>query len=246
VERLLASPHYGECWARHWLDVARYADSNGYEKDLARSIYPYRDWVIDAYNNNMPFDQFAIDQLAGDLAAQCHAGGQNRHRVPAQFHAQRGRRRRSRTISQRIDHRAHGRHGQGIPRFDSQLLPVPQPQIRSHFAKGILPLFAFLNNDDEPQMEVPNKANRPERDAIQRKIAGMEDKLMAQYPDTPEKMAAWEEGNESARSDLDGAGAAGLITEASARNLPNWMTFPAGHWLQSPELPNIPSRQKPT
>jgi hypothetical protein len=67
VERLLASPHYGERWARHWLDVARYADSNGYEKDLARTIWPYRDWVIDAYNSNLPFDQFAIDQLAGDL-----------------------------------------------------------------------------------------------------------------------------------------------------------------------------------
>ena len=67
VERLLASPHYGERWARHWLDAAHYADSNGYEKDLARSIYPYRDWIIDACNNNMPFDQFAIDQLAGDL-----------------------------------------------------------------------------------------------------------------------------------------------------------------------------------
>ena len=67
VERLLASPHYGEQWGRHWLDAARYADSNGYEKDLPRSIWPYRDWVINAFNANMPFNEFAIEQMAGDL-----------------------------------------------------------------------------------------------------------------------------------------------------------------------------------
>jgi len=67
VDRLLAAPHYGEKWARHWLDRARYADSNGFTIDGARSIWPYRDWVIKAINQNMPFDQFAIEQLAGDL-----------------------------------------------------------------------------------------------------------------------------------------------------------------------------------
>jgi hypothetical protein len=67
VDRLLASPHYGEHMARGWLDLARYADSNGYQVDLARSIWPYRDWVIRAFNQNMPFDQFTVEQLAGDL-----------------------------------------------------------------------------------------------------------------------------------------------------------------------------------
>src|SRR5262249_54059346 len=67
VERLLASPHYGERWGRHWLDAARYADTNGYEKDRPRSIWPYRDWVIAAFNKDLPFDQFTIDQIAGDL-----------------------------------------------------------------------------------------------------------------------------------------------------------------------------------
>ncbi|MBK8000995.1 MAG: PSD1 domain-containing protein [Verrucomicrobia bacterium] len=67
VDRLLASPHYGEHMARGWLDLARYADSNGYQVDLARSIWPYREWVINAFNRNQPFDQFTIDQLAGDL-----------------------------------------------------------------------------------------------------------------------------------------------------------------------------------
>lgn len=67
VEELLASPQYGEHWARHWLDLARYADSNGYQHDDLREIWPYRDWVIQAFNDDMPFDQFTIEQLAGDL-----------------------------------------------------------------------------------------------------------------------------------------------------------------------------------
>jgi hypothetical protein len=67
VDRLLASPHYGERQAREWLDLARYADSDGYEKDLGRSAWLYRDWVIDAFNKNLPYDTFTIKQIAGDL-----------------------------------------------------------------------------------------------------------------------------------------------------------------------------------
>ncbi|MEX0936971.1 MAG: PSD1 and planctomycete cytochrome C domain-containing protein [Pirellulales bacterium] len=67
VSRLLDSPAYGERWARVWLDLARYADTNGYEKDARRTIWRYRDWVIDGLNRDMPFDQFTIEQLAGDL-----------------------------------------------------------------------------------------------------------------------------------------------------------------------------------
>ncbi|MDX2249386.1 MAG: DUF1549 domain-containing protein [Bacteroidia bacterium] len=67
VDRLLASPHFGERWAAMWLDLARYADSQGYEKDPYRSIWKYRDWVIRAFNENKPFDQFTREQLAGDL-----------------------------------------------------------------------------------------------------------------------------------------------------------------------------------
>lgn len=67
VDRLLQSPHYGERWGRHWLDQARYADSNGYTIDAPRIMWPYRDWVIDAVNRDLPFDQFTIEQLAGDL-----------------------------------------------------------------------------------------------------------------------------------------------------------------------------------
>ena len=67
VDDLLASPQYGERWARKWLDLARYADSNGYEKDRTRSIWPWRDWVVRALNADMGFDEFTIEQVAGDL-----------------------------------------------------------------------------------------------------------------------------------------------------------------------------------
>jgi hypothetical protein len=67
VDRLLSSPAYGEHWARKWLDLARYADTVGYEKDATRKIWAFRDWVIHALNADMPFDQFTIEQLAGDM-----------------------------------------------------------------------------------------------------------------------------------------------------------------------------------
>src|SRR5262249_27520349 len=68
VERLLASPHYGERWAQHWLDVVRYAESNGYELDAERPhAWRYRDWVVRAFNEDLPYDRFLREQLAGDL-----------------------------------------------------------------------------------------------------------------------------------------------------------------------------------
>jgi hypothetical protein len=82
VDRLLASPHYGERWARCWLDLARYADTNGYEKDRPRSIWPYRDWVISALNTGMPFDRFTVEQIAGDLLPNATPG----QRIATGFH----------------------------------------------------------------------------------------------------------------------------------------------------------------
>lgn len=82
VEKVLQSPHYGERWGRHWLDQARYADSNGYTIDGPRVMWPWRDWVIAAINNDMPFDQFTIEQLAGDLLQN----PQNSQRIATAFH----------------------------------------------------------------------------------------------------------------------------------------------------------------
>ncbi len=82
VDRLLGSPHYGERWGRHWLDQARYADSNGYTIDAEREVWPYRDWVIQALNDDMPFDRFTVEQLAGDLLP----GATNAQLVATGFH----------------------------------------------------------------------------------------------------------------------------------------------------------------
>jgi Protein of unknown function (DUF1553)/Protein of unknown function (DUF1549)/Concanavalin A-like lectin/glucanases superfamily/Planctomycete cytochrome C len=84
VDRLLASPRYGESMAMDWLDEARYADTNGYQNDFARTMWPWRDWVIDAFNRNQPFDRFVVEQIAGDLLpnatlAQKIATGFNRN-----------------------------------------------------------------------------------------------------------------------------------------------------------------------
>ncbi|HEV2273200.1 MAG TPA: PSD1 and planctomycete cytochrome C domain-containing protein [Acidobacteriaceae bacterium] len=85
VDRLLASPGYGERWASMWLDLARYADTQGYEKDRTRpGVWPYRDWVIDAFNHNMPYDQFVIAQLAGDLLPNKTFGDE----IATSFHRQ--------------------------------------------------------------------------------------------------------------------------------------------------------------
>lgn len=82
VDRLLASPGYAERFARPWLDLARYSDTNGYEKDRKRSIWPYRDWVIAAVGQDMPFDQFSIEQLAGDMLPEAT----NQQRIATGFH----------------------------------------------------------------------------------------------------------------------------------------------------------------
>jgi hypothetical protein len=91
VDRLLASPHYGERMAISWLDNARYADSNGFQVDSSREMWAWRDWVINAYNSNMPFNQFTIEQLAGDMLAnatqdQIIATGFNRNHQIGRAH----------------------------------------------------------------------------------------------------------------------------------------------------------------
>ena len=82
VERLIASPHFGERQAQDWFDLARFADTSGYAADRTRNVWPYRDWVIAAFNENMPFDRFSIDQLAGDLVP----GATAEQRVASAFH----------------------------------------------------------------------------------------------------------------------------------------------------------------
>src|SRR5205085_7622068 len=81
VDRLLASPHYGERWARHWLDVARYGEdqAHSFQPRLYPQGFRYRDWIVRAFNDDMPYDQFVINQIAGDLVE----GGDAKERIPA-------------------------------------------------------------------------------------------------------------------------------------------------------------------
>ena len=112
VDRYLASPAYGERMAMDWLDLARYADTYGYQNDVERDMSPYRDWVIDAFNRNLPYDQFLTWQLAGDLLPNADARAADRHRLqPAAPPDQRGRQRR-RGVPHRVRRRSrqHVRH----------------------------------------------------------------------------------------------------------------------------------------
>jgi Protein of unknown function (DUF1553)/Protein of unknown function (DUF1549)/Planctomycete cytochrome C len=152
VERLLSSPHYGERWARWWLDQARYADSNGYSIDSPRSIWKYRDWVIDSLNSDMPFDQFTIEQLAGDLLPNATEGqktatGFHRNTLineeggidPEQFRID--------SVFDRVGTTGTVWLGLTIgcaQCHDHKFDPLTQ--------KEFYQLFAFLNNQDEPSI----------------------------------------------------------------------------------------------
>ena len=149
VERLLSSPHYGERWGRHWLDQARYADSNGYSIDSPRSIWKYRDWVIGALNADLPFDRFTVEQLAGDLLPGATTDHKV-HRLPPQHADQRGGRHRPRAVPRRGHRRSHQHDRQRLARPDRRLCPMPRPQIRPHRAKGILPTLRLLQQQRRP------------------------------------------------------------------------------------------------
>ena len=154
VGRLLKSPHYGERWGRWWLDQARYADSNGYSIDAPRQIWKFRDWVIDALNADMPFDQFTIEQLAGDLLpnateAQKIATGFHRN---TQINQEGGIDKEQFRIDSVFDRVATtGTVWLGLSIgcaqcHDHKFDPIEQ--------KEYYQFFAFLNSQDEPTMKV--------------------------------------------------------------------------------------------
>jgi len=192
VEKLLTSPHYGERWGRLWLDAARYADSDGYEKDKPRFVHYYRDYVIDAFNRDLPYDRFVIEQLAGDLLPnptqdQRTATGFLRNSMvneeggidPEQF--------RMEAMFDRMD--AVGKSVLG--------LTVACAQCHTHKYDPITHadyyrLFAFLNSAHEATATVYTPANQMRRAEILRKVEAIEADLKHKSPDWAAKMAAWE------------------------------------------------------
>ncbi len=193
VERLLASPHYGERWGRHWLDAARYADSDGYEKDKPRFVWFYRDWVINAHNRDLPYDRFIIEQIAGDLLPdagqdQIVATGFLRNSMineeggvdPEQF--------RMEAMFDRMD--AVGKAVLGLTVACSQCHSHKyDPFTHTDYYR----LFAFLNNAHESAVSVYTPEQQMTRAEVLRGIREIEEDLRHRTGDWKERLAAWEE-----------------------------------------------------
>ncbi len=144
VDALLQSPHYGERMAVPWLDAARYADTHGYHIDSYRGMWPWRDWVIGAFNRNLPFDQFVIEQLAGDLAPECDSRSEGGVRIQPQPHDQFRRRRDRRRIPGRVRHGSRRGDVDGVHGPDHGLRALPRAQVRSDQPQGVLPVLCVL------------------------------------------------------------------------------------------------------
>jgi len=192
VERLLASPHYGERWGRVWLDLARYADTNGYEKDKPRSIWPYRDWVIDAFNRDLPYDRFVIEQLAGDLLpdatlSQRIATGFLRNAMlnqeggiePEQFRVE--------ALVDRMD-----TVGKAFLGLTINCCQCHNHKFDPFSQKEYYQLFAFLNNDDESFIEVPSPELERKREEMLSRAEALDNAAMAQATNLMDCFVAWQ------------------------------------------------------
>ncbi len=193
VDRLLQSPHYGERWGREWLDAARYADSNGYEKDIKRKVWFYRDWVINALNRDMPYNQFIIDQIAGDMLPHATqddivATGFLRNSMlneeggvdPEQF--------RMVAMFDRMD-----AIGKGILGVTIQCAQCHNHKYDPLRQEEYYRMFAFLNSASEGSIPVYTPQGQMKREEIFRRTSEIEGEIQHRNPDWQERMANWEE-----------------------------------------------------
>lgn len=191
VEALLKSERFGEKWARHWLDAARYSDTNGYEKDLAREQWVWRDWVVDALNRDMPYDQFLVEQLAGDLLPgatqpQVVATGFLRNSmineegaiVPEQF--------RMVEMFDRVDCL-----GKAVLGLSTQCAQCHSHKFDPLTQDEYYGLFAFLNNSYEAQSWVYTPEQLRQISDIRTRIRKAEDRLRGERPQWEREMSAW-------------------------------------------------------
>lgn len=207
IDRLLASPHFGERMAIPWLDLARYADSNGYEKDNGRSIWKYRDWVIQSFNANMRYDQFTVKQLAGDLLpnadlADLVATGFNRNTMhnleggvdqdEAMYQVR----------SDRTDTTSTVWLGQTLACarcHDHKYDPISQKDYYRFYAFFANNQFEKVGNADiseqkyyEPSIKVPSPDQAKQWEELKRKLAESESKLAQVTGDLSAEQAEWQ------------------------------------------------------
>lgn len=181
VDQLLRSDAYGERWARVWLDLARYADTNGYEKDRPRTIWPYRDWVIKAINADMPFDQFSIEQLAGDMLP--HATEDQK--IATGFH-------RNTMLNEEggidpLEYRFYAMVDRVATTGTIWMgMSIGCAQCHTHKYDPILhtdyySMMAMLNNADEPDFPILTDAQSAKQKTIEREIKKIENQLARQF-----------------------------------------------------------------
>jgi mono/diheme cytochrome c family protein len=188
VDRLLASPHYGERWGRHWLDAARYADTHGFTIDAPREIWKYRDWVIDALNQDLPFDQFALWQMAGDMLPsatleQKIATGFHRNTLINQEGGIDVEQFRVEAVADRVNTTATVFLGLtiGCARcHDHKFDPLT--------TKEYYQLFAFLNNQSEPSLPLASPDVAAKRQKIRDSINRIEEELDPQLKEFVTKL----------------------------------------------------------
>ncbi len=198
VDQLLASKNYGERWARRWLDLARYADTNGFEKDRPRQIWPYRDWIVKALNDDMPFDQFSIKQLAGDMLPNPTPDDL----IATGFH-------RNTMLNEEggIDPNEYRFYAMvdrvGVTGTTWMGLTMHCCQCHTHKYDPILhtdyySTMALLNNASEPTYHIPTQDIAAQQRAHEEKIAKLEAELPSKFPGGKAAMesrfAGWIEG----------------------------------------------------
>ncbi len=223
VNRLLASPHYGQRWARRWLDLARYADTNGYEKDRARQIWAFRDWVIRALNDDLPFDQFTIRQIAGDMLPNA----QPSDRIATGFH-------RNSMLNEEggidpLEYRFYAMVDRMAATGATWLgMTLHCCQCHSHKYDPVshreyYELMAFLNNADEPQMDLVDPDSEAAFERNLAKAAELLEQLPQQWPRP-----------DPSKQQQDGEGQTNTSAESLARKaLEEWIQHQrtrAAHW----------------
>ena len=199
VERLLNSPHHGERWGRHWLDAARYADSDGFEKDKPRFVWAYRDWVINAFNHDLPYDRFIVEQIAGDQLPHpaqddLVATGFLRNAMlneeggvdPEQF--------RMEAMFDRMD--CIGKSVLGLTIQCAQCHNHKYDPLKQ---EEYYRLFAFLNDDHEASLVTYSTEQQMQVANLARQMRDLEAGLRHTTPDWQQRMNQWED---SVKNDL--------------------------------------------